>query len=183
MWCPPCRQAIPHLKDLYEQNREKGLVVIGIHTSNQGSSMADFAERSQIPYPVAVDVNNATINAFHVDSYPDYYLLDRKGNLRFADLKNAEADRTVQALLAEESFHPTRHGTAPNRLSLLGSWVDVSAGGSLLACQGSFVRCDPRMETSVRWGRGRKVDATLLSSVNRWPPGLASVVGPLHKAR
>jgi thiol-disulfide isomerase/thioredoxin len=102
VWCPPCRQAIPHLKEMYEQNREKGLVVIGIHTSTQGSAMADFAERSEIPYPVAVDVNNATINAFHVDSYPDYYLLDRKGNLRFADLKNPEVDRAVQALLAEE---------------------------------------------------------------------------------
>lgn len=102
VWCPPCRQAIPHLRELYQEKKEQGLVIIGIHTTNQGSAMADFAERAQIPYPVAVDVNNTTINAFHVDSYPDYYLIDRKGNLRFADLKNAEVDHAVAALLAEE---------------------------------------------------------------------------------
>ena len=29
-WCPPCVQAMPHMKDLYQSNRHKGLEVVGI---------------------------------------------------------------------------------------------------------------------------------------------------------
>jgi len=101
VWCPPCRSAIPHLKELYEQHKEDGLVVIGLHTTNQGEKMAEFAKSELIPYPVAVDVDGATVKAFHVDSFPDYYLIDRRGDLRFADLSNAEVDRAIAVLLAE----------------------------------------------------------------------------------
>ena len=41
------------------------------------------------------------MTAFHVDSYPDYYLVDRSGKLRFADLANADLDKAIAALLAE----------------------------------------------------------------------------------
>ncbi|HEX5102477.1 MAG TPA: TlpA disulfide reductase family protein, partial [Pirellulaceae bacterium] len=40
-WCGPCRAAMPHLKELYAKHNEDGLVVIGVHTTNQGEEMAD----------------------------------------------------------------------------------------------------------------------------------------------
>src|SRR5262245_2836257 len=40
-----------------------------------------------------------TVAAFKVDSYPDYYVIDRAGNLRMADLAKAELDRVVEALV------------------------------------------------------------------------------------
>jgi len=39
---------------------------------------------------------------FRVDSYPDYYVIDRAGNLRIADMANAELDRVVEILLKEK---------------------------------------------------------------------------------
>ena len=102
VWCGPCKAAIPHLVELYEKNHDKGLVVIGVHTKNQGEKMAAYVEENSIPYPVCVDTNGETVKAFHVDSYPDYYVIDKKGVLRFADLANAEVDRVIEMLLAEE---------------------------------------------------------------------------------
>lgn len=101
-WCGPCRKAIPHLKELYEKHKDNGLVVIGIHTTNAGEKMAEYVKNEAISYPVAVDVDRKTTTAFHVDSYPDYYLIDRSGNLRIADLKNSEVDRAIEALLKEQ---------------------------------------------------------------------------------
>jgi hypothetical protein len=37
-----------------------------------------------------------------VDSYPDYYFIDRAGNLRVADCKNGSIEQAIEALLAEE---------------------------------------------------------------------------------
>ena len=44
-----------------------------------------------------------TVKAFRVDSYPDYYVIDRSGKLRVADLKNSEVDRVVELLLKEKA--------------------------------------------------------------------------------
>jgi thiol-disulfide isomerase/thioredoxin len=102
VWCPPCRAAIPHLKEMYEKHKGDGLVIIGVHTTNQGEKMIDFVKQQGITWPVAVDVDRKTVGAFHVDSFPDYYLIDRAGKLRVADLANADLGRAVQVLLKEK---------------------------------------------------------------------------------
>lgn len=103
VWCPPCRAAIPHLIELYEEHKDDGLVVIGVHTSRDAEKMAEFVADKEIPYPVASDVEGATVAKLKVDGYPDYYLIDRSGKIRFADLANKEVDRAVEMLLAEEA--------------------------------------------------------------------------------
>jgi thiol-disulfide isomerase/thioredoxin len=103
VWCGPCRAAMPHLKELYGKHKDDGLVVIGVHTTSQGERMKAFVEEQQLPWPVAVDVDKKTVSAFRVDSYPDYYVIDRSGNLRVADLANKELDRVVEMLLKEKA--------------------------------------------------------------------------------
>lgn len=101
VWCPPCRASVPHMKELLEKHRDAGLVIVGIHTTNGGEKMEAFVKEQGIPWPCAVDVEMKTVKAFGVDSFPDYYLIDRAGNLRIADLANGELDRAVEALLKE----------------------------------------------------------------------------------
>ncbi len=101
-WCGPCRAAMPHLKELYEKHKDGGLVVIGVHTTSGGEKMAEFVKEQEIPWAVAIDKDKKTVNAFAVDSFPDYYLIDRAGKLRVADLQNKEVDRVVEILLNEK---------------------------------------------------------------------------------
>jgi hypothetical protein len=77
-----------------------------VHTTNGGEKMKDFVEAQGISYPVALDVDSTTTGAFAVDSYPDYYLIDRSGNLRVADIANKDLERAVQVLLAERGDRP-----------------------------------------------------------------------------
>ena len=97
---------MPHLLELAQKHKDQGLVVIGVHTTNKGDDMAAFVADQKITYPVAIDVDNQTTSAFAVDSYPDYYLIDRSGNLRVADLQNAHVDAAIATLLAEPA--PTK---------------------------------------------------------------------------
>ena len=101
VWCGPCRAAMPHLKELYEKHQESGLVVIGVHTKNQGEKMAEYVREADLTWPIALDAEGETVKAFAVDSYPDYYLIDRRGDLRVADLANGDLDRAVELLLKE----------------------------------------------------------------------------------
>ena len=77
-------------------------MVIGVHTRGSAEKAPDFVRKQQIRYPVAIDHEGKTVRAFGVDSFPDYYLIDRAGKLRVADLKNGDLDRAVKVLLAEK---------------------------------------------------------------------------------
>lgn len=92
---------MPKMIDLHRRLKDQGLVLIGIHTKNRGEKMAEYAKEVEIPFPLAVDVDGKTVAAFAVDSYPDYYLIDRAGNLRVADLANGDLERAIGVLLAE----------------------------------------------------------------------------------
>lgn len=72
--------------------------------------MADFAKEQGINYPIAIDTDKKTVTAFKVDSYPDYYVIDRAGKLRFADLANKELDRAIAMLLAEKAPKKSKKG-------------------------------------------------------------------------
>ena len=43
-----------------------------------------------------------TFAAFKANSYPDYYIIDRKGNLRWGDLMNSDVEAAIKLLIAEK---------------------------------------------------------------------------------
>ena len=94
---------MPHVKELQATYADDGLVVVGVHTQNAKEKVDGFVEEQEISYAVAVDAAGArsTVAAMNVDSFPDYYLIDREGNLRYADLSNGEVDAAIEHLLAE----------------------------------------------------------------------------------
>lgn len=65
--------------------------------------MSAYVKEQKIPYPVAADTEGKTQAAFHADSFPDYYLIDRAGKVRFADLANKDLDRAIALLLKEKA--------------------------------------------------------------------------------
>ena len=64
--------------------------------------MAATVKERGISYPVCVDRDGKTNEAYTVDSYPDYYLIDRQGRLRGADVSTAGLEKAIEALLAEK---------------------------------------------------------------------------------
>ena len=103
---------MPHLKKLYAAKKDEGLVLIGIHSTRGGEKMKKFVEKEKISYPVAVDLDGGTVKTYGGNSYPDYFVIDRSGKLRFADLANRELERAVEALLAEAAPEPAAAGEA-----------------------------------------------------------------------
>lgn len=90
--------------------------------------MPDFVKKEKIPYPVAIDTEGKTVDAFEVDSLPDYYVIDRSGKLRVADLANAELDRVIELLLAEkppETAQDNRDDFRRERRGENAAWKDA----------------------------------------------------------
>jgi hypothetical protein len=115
---------VPHHKRLVERFGDQGLVLIGVHTKGSAEKMPAFVAAERIGYPVCIDAHERTVSTYQVDSYPDYYVIDRMGDLRVADLANAELERVVEALLEEAGPTPaTEEGRALAAVEAQGALV------------------------------------------------------------
>jgi thiol-disulfide isomerase/thioredoxin len=99
-WCGPCLASIPHTNELMEKYADQGVVIIGVCAKRGAEKMADTVKQRGIKYPVAEDTG--TIAAYKANSYPDYYIIDRNGVLRWADIANRDVEKAIKILLEEK---------------------------------------------------------------------------------
>jgi hypothetical protein len=119
-----------------EKYRDKGLVVIGVHTPEFAfekdlANIKRAAADLHIDYPIAVDNDYAIWRAFKNHYWPAHYFIDAQGRIRhhhYGEGSYGESERVIQALLAEA--HP---GIAPS------DTVKVNAAGAEAAA-GNDVR-------------------------------------------
>jgi thiol-disulfide isomerase/thioredoxin len=102
-WCGPCMAAIPHNNELLKKYKDKGLVLFGVCTSKQGqSAMAQTAKDRDMQYPTARDPDLKSQSAWHVNYYPTYAIVDRKGIVRIVGLQPDHLEEVVKKLLDEK---------------------------------------------------------------------------------
>ena len=100
-WCGPCLAAVPHTNELMKKYADKGVVFIGVCAQNGGEKMAATVKEKGILYPVALDAEGFTGKTYMNDSFPDYYVIDRQGHLRWADVANKDMEKAVEILLKD----------------------------------------------------------------------------------
>lgn len=101
-WCGPCMRAIPHNNELLKKYKDKGLVIIGVCTSDSGQEqMGTTVKTRGIEYPTAQDAQLATEKSWHVHYYPTYAIVDRKGIVRIVGLQPDSVETVVKKLLDE----------------------------------------------------------------------------------
>ena len=124
-WCGPCIASIPKLNDLARRYADRGVVVIGVCHPEGGAKMQEVAKKHGISYPICLDARGEIIANYVVDTYPDYYIIDREGRLRGADVSSAGLTDAIDALLAEgdlqtkpatEATTKSNVGAKPNAL-------------------------------------------------------------------
>jgi thiol-disulfide isomerase/thioredoxin len=101
-WCGPCMRAIPHNNAMLKKYADKGLVIIGVCTSDRGQeSFVSNAKEHGMEYPAARDPELKSEKAWHVHYYPTYAVVDRKGIVRAIGLQPENVEAVVTKLLAE----------------------------------------------------------------------------------
>jgi thiol-disulfide isomerase/thioredoxin len=102
-WCGPCIASIPKNNAVAKKYADKGVVMIGVCHPEGGEKMLDTVRGKGIEYTVLLDTRGEAIANYVVDSYPDYYIIDRDGHLRGADIGNGNVEAAIEALLAEDA--------------------------------------------------------------------------------
>lgn len=107
--CINCIRTLPHVTSWYEKYKDKGLVIIGIHTpefefEKKTDNVLNAIKQYKITYPVAQDNDYSTWRAYDNHYWPAKYLIDHQGNIRyihFGEGKYEETEQAIQSLLEE----------------------------------------------------------------------------------
>jgi cytochrome c biogenesis protein CcdA/thiol-disulfide isomerase/thioredoxin len=135
--CINCLRALPYVKAWAEKYKDKGLVVIGIHSpefafERNPANVKRAVRDLKITYPVAVDSDYALWRAFDNQYWPAHYFIDTQGRVRhhhFGEGEYAESEHVIQQLLAETGNAGIDTGT-----------VKIAASGAEAAADESNVK-------------------------------------------
>jgi cytochrome c biogenesis protein CcdA/thiol-disulfide isomerase/thioredoxin len=103
--CINCLRSLPHVKAWYTRYHSAGLDVIGVHTpefdfEHDASNVQAAIRRLGITYPVAMDNDYGTWDAWGNNSWPAEYLIDAQGNVRFGSIGEGDYGQMEAAIRA-----------------------------------------------------------------------------------
>jgi thiol-disulfide isomerase/thioredoxin len=106
--CINCLHVTPKLKRWHTRYGAQGLVIVGVHTPELDeeripSNVENAIERLGIAYPVVLDNDYRTWNAYRNQYWPALYLVDRQGNVVYRHYGEGDYDvteREIRRLLA-----------------------------------------------------------------------------------
>ena len=78
-WCHPCREEIPDLQKGYDENKDNGLVILGVNIKENESKVSKFAKDYKMTYPILLDIDGTTSDAYRVFGIPMSFFIDRNG--------------------------------------------------------------------------------------------------------
>lgn len=107
--CINCIRNNPYIQEWYEKYKDDGLVVIGIHApefafERNPDNVRKAVKEMGLTYPIAMDNDMTTWDAFSNRSWPAGYFIDRSGNIRhthFGEGEYENSEKVIQTLLTE----------------------------------------------------------------------------------
>src|SRR5215207_505559 len=102
-------RSLPYVRAWAEKYKDRGLVVIGVHTPEFAferdlDNVRRAARDMRVDYPIAIDNDYAIWRAFKNEYWPALYFVDAKGHVRhhrFGEGEYEQSEIVIQQLLAE----------------------------------------------------------------------------------
>jgi thiol-disulfide isomerase/thioredoxin len=101
--CVNCVRSIPHIRAWYQRYAADGLVVVGVHSpefdfEKSPSNVVAAVKRLGVDYPVALDPNMGIWNAFGNQYWPEEWVADKSGHLRYQSIGEGDYTQTENVL-------------------------------------------------------------------------------------
>lgn len=97
--CINCIRTLPYLKDWYNKYKDKGFVIIGVHSpefdfERDPKNVTSAVKDDGILYPIALDNQFATWKNYNNAYWPAHYLIDKQGDVVYEHFGEGEYDVT-----------------------------------------------------------------------------------------
>ncbi len=105
-WCPPCVEELPTLAQLYGSLAGKDFEMLAVSVDEGGAAaVTSFMHKNNLNLPVLLDTDHATASRYGTFKFPETYILDREGVVRYKvigarDWRDPAALQLLQNLIA-----------------------------------------------------------------------------------
>jgi thiol-disulfide isomerase/thioredoxin len=114
IWTYTCINSIrpmPYIHDWNQKYSNNDLVIVGVHSpefqfEKNYDNVNKAVQRFGITYPVVLDSDHGTWNAYENNYWPRFYLIDSQGNIRYDHIGEGSYDQiesSIRSLLAERA--------------------------------------------------------------------------------
>jgi thiol-disulfide isomerase/thioredoxin len=103
-WCHPCRQAIPHWKEVYQKYHAKGFGMVSVSDDARWKDWFKAMDQEKMPWHQVCDefpVENmpARVGELYMTTYiPFYVLLDKDGKILVYSGKEEDIDKKLKEI-------------------------------------------------------------------------------------
>jgi len=101
-FCGPCREEMPDLNKIYQENKDKGYVTLGIALSSDPTQIRFLVKQLGLTYPVLIGNDKVSEAYGNVVVVPTTFLIDKQGNISKkieGTRKKEEFEKMVKALM------------------------------------------------------------------------------------
>ena len=104
-WCAPCRESIPHLNELHNKYKSKGLTVIGTNVGEDPQRVKEFVEKlgDKMTYRVALDETDAMAKVWYAgdenNPIPFAFLINSQGKIAWKGFPLDLDEKTIEKVL------------------------------------------------------------------------------------
>lgn len=101
-FCGPCREEMPDLNKIYQENKDKGFVTLGIALSSDPTQIRFLVKQLGLTYPVLTGTDKVSESYGSVVVVPTTFIIDKQGKVTNAILgtrKKEEFVKMIQPLL------------------------------------------------------------------------------------
>jgi len=91
-WCPPCVHEMPSMARLKAHFKDKPFEILAANLGEEPEQVQNFLEKHPVNFPVLLDKGSQVAKQWKVFAYPNSYLIDKEGNVRFALFGGTEWD-------------------------------------------------------------------------------------------
>jgi peroxiredoxin len=102
--CGPCRKEMPNLKAIHRDFGNKGLEILGISLDTEKPLLDGYLKQEALPWKIACSWagwDDPTAKLYQISATPSTWVIDRRGVVRYCDVKGEGLRKAVERLLAE----------------------------------------------------------------------------------
>ena len=85
-WCPPCREEMPYIDELYEEynKNQDDVIILGVASPNLGREGSEddvkkFLSENYYKFPVVFDEGGPMIIEYGISAFPSTLIIDKEG--------------------------------------------------------------------------------------------------------
>ncbi len=80
-WCKPCKSEMPAIEKIYQKNKDKGFVVVGVNIGESPIVVKQFAEQVGVTFPLWLDQKREITQLYKIGPIPTSFFIDRNGKV------------------------------------------------------------------------------------------------------